>query len=94
MTEVTGKYFLTIAPVDNEVFHISDTALRKVDILNDTDQVIWVSDNGEFTTDADGISDFIAIPSGIAVNGIHIAGVGLYIKSFTADGDIVVMGAA
>ena len=93
MTEVTGKYFLTLVPVYGEVFHITNTALRKVDILNLTDDFIWVSDNADFTTD--GVTaDYICIPPEMAVNGINIASVGLYIKSWSAEGDIVVMGAA
>ena len=92
MTEVNGKYFLTISAQADEVYHISNTSLRKVDILNSTEDAVYVSDSPDFTATV-GVAPYITIPAGVAANGIYKPSVGIYIKA-AADGDVVIMGAA
>lgn len=92
MTEVEGEYFLTIFATADEVYHISNTSLRKVDILNDTQDALYVSDSPDFTA-TDVVAPYITIPEGVAANGIYTPSVGIYVKA-AADGDIVIMGAA
>ena len=91
MTEVTGKYFLTITAEADEVYYVTGTALRRVDILNKTESDIHISADSDFAAE-NGIASYITIPAGVASNGIYTPSLGLYIKA-AADGDIVIMGA-
>ena len=92
MTEVSNRYFITITAEADEVYHIANTALKKVDILNAADGNVMVSDSAEFAED-DGIASYITIPGGAAANGIYCPSVGIYVKAESA-GEISVMGAA
>lgn len=92
MTEVNNRYFITITAEADEVYHITNTALKKVDILNATEGDIMVSDSNDFTA-ADGIASYVTIPGGAAANGIYCPSIGIYVKAESA-GDISVMGAA
>lgn len=92
MTEVNNRYFITITAEADEVYRVSNTALKTVNILNSTDDVVYISDSNNFTA-SDGIAPYITIPAGTAANSIYCPAVGLYIKAESA-GDIVIMGAA
>lgn len=92
MTEVNNRYFITITAEADEIYHISNTALKKVDILNSTEGDVMVSDSADFTA-SDGIASYVAIPGGAAANGIYCPSIGIYVKAESA-GDISIMGAA
>ena len=92
MTEVNNRYFITITAEADEVYHISFTALKKVDILNATEGDVMVSDSNDFTA-SDGIASYVTIPAGAAANGIYCPSIGIYVKAESA-GVISIMGAA
>ena len=92
MTEVNNRYFITITAEADEIYHISNTALKKVDILNSTEGDVYVSDSNDFTA-TDGIASYITIPAGTAANGIYCPSIGIYVKA-ESEGDIAIMGVA
>lgn len=81
MTDITGKRFTTISAASGEVYRVTLTAAgHKIDILNNTDNNILVSDKNSFVQSASG-SPYLTIPPGGGYNGLSAAADKLYIKS-------------
>ena len=81
MTDITGKKLTTISAAAGEIYCVTLTAAgHKIDILNNTDNNIYVSDKNDFLQLASG-SAYLTIPPGGGYNGLAAASDKLYIKS-------------
>lgn len=89
MTEVQGKYLMTIAASTDEIFHVTGSTLREVDILNATEGAIYITHDSSFTS-SDGVSNYITIPSNGYFNNLHVPKGGVYIKTLSGSGNVVI----
>lgn len=89
MTNVQGTYLMTISASENGTFHVTGSTLREVDILNNTSGDIYVANDSGFTS-ANGVANYITIPSSIAFNDLHVPKDGVYIKTLSGSGSVVI----
>ena len=81
MPDITGKRFTTIPAASNTVYAVTLAAAgHKIDILNNTDGDILISEKNSFAQSASG-SPYLTIPSGGGYNGLNTVSDKLYIKS-------------
>lgn len=81
MVNITGKRFTTITAKANEIYKVTLSAGdRAVDMGNNTDDDIFVSETNDFTDSVSG-SAYLTIPSGGGYNGLRPYKDTFYIKS-------------
>lgn len=81
MIYITGKKYTTISAAAGEIYCVTLTAAgHKIDILNNTDNNIYVSDKNDFLQLASG-SAYLTIPPGGGYNGLAAASDKLYIRT-------------
>ena len=81
MTDITGNRFTTIAGAVGEVYRVTLTAAgHRIDIFNNTENNILVSDKNSFTQSASG-SPYLTIPPDGGYNGLVSVSDKLYIKT-------------
>lgn len=81
MIYITGKKYTTISAAAGEIYCVTLTAAgHKIDILNNTDNNIYVSDKNDFLQLASG-SAYLTIPPGGGYNGLSAASDKLYIRT-------------
>lgn len=82
MTQIKGQKILTIAASAGEVYAIKYEAPHTLNIINQTDGIISVSEQPTIT-DNGTVSDCVKLSDGAFVNGLKLDGNTVYI---TADG--------
>ena len=81
MANITGKRFTTINAAANETYTVTLSAGdRAIDMVNNTDDDILISETNNFTESASG-SPYLTIPSGGGYNGLRPYKDTFYVKS-------------
>ena len=95
MVALNGTYFMTIPASEDEVYHITGVTQRRADVLNSTEDVIYISSENDFDADSEtGVYPCIIVPGGVAVNDVPVPKTGIYIKTAADSGNVTVMGCA
>lgn len=89
MTNITGNRLITITASAGEIYDIDYITAYAVDVANNTDSDILISDNNDFVQSS-GAGNYATIVSGGAYNGMALVNSKLYIKS-NGSGNIAIV---